>query len=82
MRQQRANAHEKRSNFKQLKVSPRRSYSEKYRAPDISCLVLRRHSPGRVEPASSIDDVSWVGSTPRSPVQASLHLEALQIKLS
>ncbi len=38
----------------------------------------------RVEPASPIlhGDVSWVGSTPRSTVQASLHLLALQLKPS
>ncbi len=30
--------------------------------------------------AISIYDVSWVGSSPRSPVPASLHLSALQLK--
>ncbi len=29
-----------------------------------------------------IDDVSWVVSTPRAPVVASLHLEALQVRLN
>ncbi len=40
--------------------------------------------PGRVEPASSIfnDDASWVGSTQRSPVPASLYLLALQLMSS
>ncbi len=39
--------------------------------------------PGRVEPASPMhDDVSWVGSTPRSPIPASLHLLAMQLKPS
>ncbi len=38
-----------------------------------------------LEPASlreELDDVSWVVSTPRSPVTASLHLLALQLKPS
>ncbi len=40
-------------------------------------LYLRRHSAGRVEPASPRhDDVSWVGSTPRSPFPESRHLLA------
>ncbi len=40
-------------------------------------LYLRRHSPGRVEPASPRhDDVSWVGSTPWSPFPESRHLLA------
>ncbi len=46
---------------------------------------LRRHSPGRVEPASSNEnhgDVSWVVSTPRSPVPALLYLLPLQLKPS
>ncbi len=38
--------------------------------------------PGRVEPASPFGDVSWVGSTPRSPLPASLYLFAFQLKSS
>ncbi len=39
--------------------------------------------PGRVVPASPRHgDESWVGSTPMSPVPASLHLLALQLKPS
>ncbi len=48
-------------------------------------LYLRRPSPGRVDPASPSEtngDVSWVASTPRSPVPVSLHLLALQLKPS
>ncbi len=42
------------------------------------CSVIH---PGRVDPVSPRHgDVSWVGSTPRSPVLASLHSEALQLK--
>ncbi len=54
-----------------------------------TCVGIR---PGRVERTSPIElttycghficNVSWVVSTPRSPVPASLHLVALQLKLN
>ncbi len=51
----------------------------------LTCLLyLRRHSPGRVEPAlprENHGDVSWVGRTPRSPILALLYLLALQLGL-
>ncbi len=49
---------------------------------EIAC---GRIHPGRVEPASpreSHGDVSWVVSTPRSPVPVSMYLLALQLKPS
>ncbi len=51
----------------------------------VSWLNSRWHSPGGVDSASSRKthgDVSWVVSTPRSPIPASLHLLALQLKPS
>ncbi len=48
-------------------------------------LYLRRHSPWSgwvsITNEENHGDVSWVVSTPRSPVPASLHLLALQLKL-
>ncbi len=44
---------------------------------NILVLILGPASPGE-----SHGDVSWVGSTPSSPVQASLQLLALQLKPS
>ncbi len=48
-------------------------------------LYLRRDSPGRVQspsPRGNHGDDSWVVSTPRFPVSASLHFLALQLKPS